>query len=258
MDEKKCTITLTFGDQAENHAGMQKIGRLAERGYMRHELQEMKKKFKEKGAICEMYNLKYLLPEEIEFEGVANFLVIRKGVDYILGDGGADELFNEIVALPVDKKAFMKGRVVNKKARYNLCFAEEDQEPDYENKKGRIVSFSKVPNLSRLRNLLPKYAGENSKGLMVEENMYYDVSQCGIGFHGDGERKIVIGCRLGCEMPFHYQWYQRSKPVGERLRLTIGHGDLYVMSEKATGYDWLKKKIPTLRHAAGSRKFTDP
>lgn len=27
------------------------------------------------------------------------------------------------------------------------------------------------------------------------------------------------------------------------------------MSEKATGYDWKLKKIPTLRHAAGAEKY---
>ena len=28
------------------------------------------------------------------------------------------------------------------------------------------------------------------------------------------------------------------------------------MSEKAVGFDWLKKKIPTLRHSTGCAKFT--
>ena len=28
------------------------------------------------------------------------------------------------------------------------------------------------------------------------------------------------------------------------------------MSEKAVGFDWLKKKVPTLRHASGTDKFT--
>ena len=40
--------------------------------------------------------------------------------------------------------AFIKGRVVNKRARWNLCFADCDQEPDYENKRGRIVDFKNI------------------------------------------------------------------------------------------------------------------
>jgi hypothetical protein len=40
------------------------------------------------------------------------------------------------------------------------------------------------------------------------------------------------------------------------MKLVLGDGDMYVMSEKAVGFDWLKKKIPTLRHATGCDKFT--
>jgi hypothetical protein len=36
----------------------------------------------------------------------------------------------------------------------------------------------------------------------------------------------------------------------------LNHGDLYVMSEKAVGQDWKRKVIPTLRHAAGAKKYT--
>ena len=41
--------------------------------------------------------------------------------------------------------AFIKGRVVNKRANHHhLCFADCDQEPDYENKRGRIVDFKNI------------------------------------------------------------------------------------------------------------------
>jgi hypothetical protein len=50
-------------------------------------------------------------------------------------------------------------------------------------------------------------------------------------------------------MPFHYQWFQKSYPIGNRIIVNLNPGDFYVMSEKAVGTDWLKKTIPTLRHA---------
>ncbi len=62
--------------------------------------------------------------------------------------------------------------------------------------------------------------------------------------------------RLGQTIPLHYQWFVQGEPVGERVVLMLNHGDLYVMSEKATGYDWKSKSTPTLRHAAGCDKFT--
>ena len=72
-------------------------------------------------------------------------------------------------------------------------------------------------------------------------------------------------------MPIHWQWYINSKPVGQNMKFMINGGDIYVMSEKATGQDWKKKvrsvpsscpsgcrrePLPTLRHAAGSTKYT--
>jgi hypothetical protein len=36
----------------------------------------------------------------------------------------------------------------------------------------------------------------------------------------------------------------------------VDGGDIYVMSEKAVGTDWLKKNTFTLRHATGSAEFT--
>jgi hypothetical protein len=53
----------------------------------------------------------------------------------------------------------------------------------------------------------------------------------------------------------HYQWYTKSNPIGKRVELNINHGDIYVMSEKATGYDWKKRSLITLRHAAGAEKY---
>ena len=45
--------------------------------------------------------------------------------------------------------------------------------------------------------------------------------------------------------------------LGKNLNnLIIEHGDIYIMSEKAVGNDWLNSNIPTLRHAAGAEKYT--
>ena len=37
--------------------------------------------------------------------------------------------------------------------------------------------------------------------------------------------------------------------------LGIQHGDIYLMSDKAVGYDWKIRSIPTLRHAAGTGDY---
>ena len=77
----------------------------------------------------------------------------------------------------------------------------------------------------------------------------------GLGFHGDSERKRVIAARLGADMLLEYQWFHQTRPVGRRYSRTLKGGDVYVMSEKATGWDWKKRSKYTLRHAAGCKKF---
>lgn len=54
-----------------------------------------------------------------------------------------------------------------------------------------------------------------------------------------------------------YNWFCRSKAIGKKLEILLNHGDMYIMSEKAVGTDWMKKIIPTLRHAAGADKYTN-
>ena len=83
--------------------------------------------------------------------------------------------------------------------------------------------------------------------------MYYDISKCGIGFHGDSERKKVIAGSLGASRPIHWQWYFNSKPIGKRIKFMLNDGDMYIMSEKTSGWDWKKRSILTLRHAAGEK-----
>lgn len=141
-------------------------------------------------------------------------LIVRNGVDALIDERG-DDLWDEQVALDVDKMAFMKGRVVNKRARWNLCFADYDQEPDYENKRGRIVDFKNIPLTQKLRKKFAKVIGDKGNDLMGEGNYYYNSSECGIGFHGDAERRKVVGVRLGASMPLEFQWYSLSVDSNE-------------------------------------------
>jgi hypothetical protein len=248
------TITITYGDQAENHVGMQKIGTMAQNGLELKELMNAKEAFEKLGCVVELVHLNDYLPAGVDEADDAYILVARGAVQKLTGDANA--VYDEQNRLNHDKKAYMYGRVVNKKARYNLCFDEVGQDPDYENGKGRIVSWKDIPLTSSIRKALPTFFGPKTQNLTAEGNYYYDVTKCGIGFHGDAERKMVIAMRLGTPLPLHYHWYKGSQRVGRRAAFTIHHGDMYAMSEKATGYDWKRKSIYTLRHAAGCNRFT--
>ena len=167
-------------------------------------------------------------------------------------------LYQEQHGLTKDSQALMYGRVVNKHARHNLCFADHSQEPNYEAGQGTVVAFSNLPYLNHLRSAWSTVIGDSASSLYAEGNYYYDPSKCGIGYHGDSERKKVVAVRLGATIPLCYQWFCQGKPVGHTGTWQLGHGDVYVMSDKAVGYDWKKKSTLTMRHAAGAAKYTTP
>jgi hypothetical protein len=232
---------------------MQVLGKGATEGFKLEDLEKAKSYFEEKGVKVEIHHLNKMLPSGKGYKVEEAYLLVARG--------GAVSLVKDFKGLKVeqdklkkDTKAFMYGRVVNKKARHNLCFAEKGQESDFENGKGTVVAFDSVPILKELRSELDKALGEKAKDLVAEGNYYYDVKNCFIGYHGDGERKRVVAIRLGASFPLHYQWYLESKAIGSRFEIMLNDGDVYVMSEKAVGTDWKLKKTLTLRHAAGFPK----
>lgn len=244
-------ICITAGEQSENHIGMEVNGKgLSSKGFSIEEMIRFKQVLVEKGIECEFYRL----DEKIEGADEAALLIIRNGVDKIAGINSSD-MMKEQMEFDWDKKYWdlRRQRVLNKHARYNVCYGKESQNPDYENKKGTIISYDNVPLLSKWRESLGIIFGEEASNLEVEGNLYYNVKKCGIGFHGDSERKKVIACSLGESRPIHWQWYFKSQPIGERIKFTINNGDMYIMSEKTSGYDWKKRNLKTLRHAAGEK-----
>ncbi len=239
------TYTLTFCEVAENHKGMQMIGEMAKEGYSLKQLKRFAKSF----TTRTLYDLSL-------DENKAYLLVAKGGVDQLFKNEpelcSSEALLEEQKALEKDAKALMYGRVVNKKARQNLCFADFSQKADYEIGKGTVVDFKDVAVLSSLRDKLCHITGDPP---LVAEGNYYIGDKTGIGFHGDSERRRVIGVRLGETMPLRFVWFQRGIPIDNPIDITLEHGDIYFMSEKAVGTDWKSSKIPTLRHAAGHSSF---
>ena len=247
-------ICITAGEQSENHVGMKINGNgLSTSGFTIEELILFKKNLKENGITSEYYRLDDTIEDKDNLEPAA-LLIIRNGVDQLI-NGPASNMLEEQLKFEWDKKYWdtRRGRVLNKRARYNVCYGEKKQTPDYENKMGTIIAYDEVPILNTWRNSLGVLFGKKAKNLEVEGNLYYNTKKCGIGFHGDSERKKVIACSLGTSRPIHWQWYFKSNPIGDRIKFTLNTGDMYIMSEKTSGFDWKKRNIKTLRHAAGEK-----
>ena len=248
MDKE--TITFTFGDSGENHVGMQIIGKKAKEGFSYDDIIKSKENF-DKDYKTELYKLSDLIEQDVTD---AYVLVIRN----FINEEDSKKLYEEHTSYDWDAKYYCKRRkkVLNKHARRNVMFSDEKQEPDYENGKGTIIAWKDIPVLYSVRERLEKRVGDKAKNMICEGNRYYDISKTGIGWHGDTERRKVIGVRIGATIPLKFKWFHRSKSCGDILEIDLNNGDAYIMSEKACGFDWRKSSIYTLRHCAGSEKYT--
>ena len=240
-------LTHTFSECVENHAGMQMLGEKRAAGFAVATLRAVAARVEGASVV------------ELGGQGgdEACVLVLKGGVNMLLKDPeGADNLLAESVSKPFDSTFLnVKRKVVQTKhGRYNNCYADAPQNPDIPNGKGTVVAFGDAPVMAKLRAALPEMLGEEAEGLFAETNYYKDVTdkKVGIGWHGDGERRVVIGMRVGpAGLPLRFRWYHRFAPVGQEIVIGLNHGDLYVMSDKATGHDWKSPSKMTLRHGVG-------
>jgi len=278
----KRAICITNGEQGENHAGMQMLGKgLADEGYTLEDALKFKEKFENMGGTAILYDLKEECLGErkdecneeayiLKFEDGVNVLFrnkIEKEVEKACKKGdiikeklfdiyNAEKLFEEQFTFEWDKKYWdtRRSKVLNKNARWNVCYGEEAQEPDYENKKGTVIAYSQCKVMRAWRKELLILIEEFEEDFVAEGNLYYNVLKTGIGFHGDAERrKVVAGnfCDEGVIRELNYIAYLKSERIGKRFRMKLKNGDMYIMIAAAAGTDWKKRKKITFRHAAG-------
>ena len=244
-------MTFTWGEVCENGPGMQKIGKIGDVGYSLDDLERVKKHFTDNGCECILHNLKdYLIDNDADD---AYVLIIKSSIKVLLENTSytSDDFLYEQIGLEWDKKAVFRGSVKNKLARHNLCYADYSQEPDYQKLKGRIYNYNELPIFNCIQKKIKEILKED---LFCEGNYYYDLENnnvCGIGYHGDTERRKVIGLRVGGTMNLNFSWFQNCCGVGEVAEFSLSDGDMYIMGAKSVGTDWKKRNILTLRHSAG-------
>jgi len=196
---KMSTVTLTFGEVAESHVGMQKLGAMAEDGFTHDDLVLAQDYFRARSIDTVLVRLNDMLPADNGDEDLrraheapeyqAYVLIVRGGLDCLLSQHQCKtrDLANEVTARPWDAKLYNERRrvVQNKIARHNLNFDEHAQEADFERGHGTTVPWAEVPILKALRESLPEAFGSRAQDLKCEGNMYYAPGKTGIGYHGD-------------------------------------------------------------------------
>ena len=142
-------------------------------------------------------------------------------------------------------------KLLNKRARENVCYGKKSREANYENKQGTIIGFDQSPLVKTLLDSVEILTKD--KELIVEGNGYGD--GCGIGPHGDTERVCVACLRVGESMPMKFGMFWNCKLRGKAFQTIINGADLYFMSEEAVGAEWKRKSKWIWRHCAGAPKY---
>ena len=238
---------------------MEPVGTMAKTGTSLETLRRGKASLDAAGIPCQLVDLK----ADAGLAGNlrcpdAFVLVVRGGVNSFLGDEkGLKKVKAELDIKAFDKKALMRGAVKNKHARHNCVFAEEAQVADIASGHGTVFAFSENPAIDAFRRTASLWAGTEEVLSVAELNHYFDPDECGIGFHGDGERRIVVGARFGersRDMPLRFVAFDNRMPIGSEVSIPLLDGDVYIMSEKAVGTDWMRAGIH-FRHGTGSTKY---
>ena len=272
----ECNVryAITLGESAILHVGGEEYGNgRRDVGFTVQELMKIADSINSSNSMCsaKVISISSVLPEHLQTDKTnAGVLVIRNGAGLIQcsedknihNSFSADKLLAEQQIVEYDNKYFdtRRQKTLNKRARYNIVFSaniDNDIKHSDDYRQCSVKSFHSLPYLSKFREELPKVFGEEkASDLEAEGNHYYE-EKSGIGFHGDTERKTVICLSLGKPSVLRYQWRlpNSSEHTFSPVDINIGHGDVYVMSEKATGYDWRMRSKVRVVHAAGSKKY---
>jgi len=238
-------------------------------------LEKMAEVAKADGKTVRLYDLADMV-QGTHLEGAttpAKFLVIRDGLSWL---GTSQGFFEGLTGFEILKRLEaeldgahrnvreLMGKGPNRKVRtlrcrHHMAFAKEYQEGNVGEGRMRVNGFPHHPALQTLRDAFVQFLTQcgdphiQEREVLMEVNHYYDVRKAFIGYHGDGERGLVTGFRLGraaFRFPFHFQCRQKAPKEmnaerklaawGKPMTVYVNRGDVYFMSHKATGSDWMK------------------
>lgn len=253
--------TVTLGEVGENGPTMKKVyGTPVAKGMSVDFLRKLRDDAMKQGKAAKYIDLSVLLQGHTK-ESIPDAAVLVLRVDEFMNDpDGETKLNEEVSKMPIDKKRLdtYSGKVVPSTSRYNNTMDDCGIAPDIATGQGTTVNFKDYPTVDKLRRLVADSLGVPK--LVAELNVYPDSAKSGITWHGDRERKLVVGGRFGKGAngaPLRYQWYKKDAPIGKEGVICLKSGDLYFMSEKAVGFDCKNHSILTLRHAAGKDTYKD-
>ena len=173
----------------------------------------------------------------------------------------ADAARDEVNAMPfADKTISRSGKVCDAHSRHLSYIGPEAQDADPQTGQQPVRTWAQLPASEAVRDYLHTILGDTEcqVGCALK---YPDIFDCGIGWHGDAERRKSLVVRLGANSSRHPLWFRFFKswdPVSPPIPVHLEHGDVAIACEVAVGTDWRSSSIPTVRHATGFIRFPTP
>lgn len=168
---------------------------------------------------------------------IASILVIK---NYI-----TNNIYQEALGINWDKKVLLRNKVVNRIGKYAITIDNFPEEPNYEQGQYRVISYDSLPKTNKLKNKLSLVF--NQDALECQGEYYCDQEKLKLKYQGSKVNNMMC-VHLGNSIQLSYKWFFANKPVSDDMKIILEHGDLYIMSEKATGHDYKLKKNPILKY----------
>lgn len=187
-------------------------------GFSISELESLKCHFEALGFVSELISLNTALPiyDNRRTED-ASILVIRQFE--------VNDVYDELTTLEWEKTMVKRQKTLNRQDHF-------------------LINLTDVDVLKEIKKTFEKLVGTvNVNG------QYYFNDKAGHKYQGYNGKRIHL--HLNDDIRVYFQWYVNRDKIQEPIEVTIHHNDLYILSDKAAGFDCKQKNIPVIKHAVG-------
>lgn len=257
LSETMSSIRLLFSDVVSHGSGMEQFGIPVSSGFSNNELFLMSSILPPEKI--ELHNLKSFLPQTF-YDIPDIFILVMKGffinesneLIKILSSHEGSDNNGYITGVNWDTQRFYNNKIVDNKLSHKLVFYDLNENYKYpsslDQKRGTIYNYKKISVLNNLQKLLSSTMGA---GIGIEADLFYNLQECYIPMYQERIKRKNIGLILGSDFPLHFCWYHNQQQCSDFYTINLKHGDLYIMSDHAAGYQKESKTKLFLKHGMG-------
>ena len=200
----------------------------------------------------------------------AGVLIIRNGVTVLSSKKKPSaQLYEEQMSQVrnYDGIYFDKGKTLVKRAFKTMQFGSEARtaSPDYS--QATVTAFDAVPVLQKMGNLLQRLLGFDASSFSARSNRYHTdrlepaddggKMKCvsGMGWHGDERTDLPSQSACLClgepgilSFVWRFPGHTKNCPTSI-VSFDVNDGDIYILSDKATGFDWRSRSLLRVVHS---------